>query len=158
MEGSKGRKGSKETVRINTEGVGEVNELSQSHKQFPSLPAVNTVVSPASASDFFLVLPAQAPVERGPPTTHRSSGGVGAFSLPWQARGRGATLRREWGSQSLWPRQTPVSFLSVPTRMVINAKGGGGFNDADTCSLRNGLGSIWHKSATEAPQPQIAFP
>lgn len=155
MEGSKGRK---ETVRINAEGKGEVNELAQSHEQFPSLPAVNTVVSSASATDFFLVLPAQAPVERGLPTTHHLSDGVRAFALPQQARGRGATLRREWESQSLWPRQTPVSFCSVPTRMVINAKGGGGFNDADTCSLRNGLSSIWHKSTTEAPQPQIAFP
>lgn len=73
------------------------------------------------------------------------------------AGGRGVTLRRERGSRSLRPRQTPVSFLSVPTGTAINAKGGGGFNDVDTCSPRNGLSSIWHESLPRLLSHKLLF-
>lgn len=70
--------------------------------------------------------------------------------------GRGATLRREWGSSSPWLRQNH-SLLSVPTGTAINAKGGVGFNDVDTCSPRNGLKSIWHESLPRLLSHKLLF-
>lgn len=120
-------------------------------------PPVNAPVSPARDGDFFPVLPAEAAAEPGPPPRTARAMVSGLHPCLGHAGGGGATLRRERGRRSPRPRQTPVSFLSVPTGTAINAKGGGGFNDVDTCSPRNGLGSIWHESLPRLLSHKLLF-